>query len=232
MVWEKREHWRGRRGKKGEGKRGGRGEDWLVSFNLACKWIHTVERRHIDTPTFIPYTASIRATRTCSKRTGWKDRINSRTFLSEILIQRQWACCHSSSGVWRGNTVWDRCQGGSLKASLGAEIWTTHIPKRMVPSHASERILFELVGITVRLYLWVQATVSQKYSRNKTEKEKKTQKKIWIYCKKALCWVHGEMWCVAQPVVASHNGTDPSLPPVCVRVLDTFGLFMSYVVRL
>lgn len=198
----------------GERKRGGRGEDWLVSFNLACKWIHTVERRHTGTPTFIRYAASIRATR----RTGWKDRSNSRTFLSEILIQRQWACCHSSSGVWRGNTVRGRCQGGTLKAFPGCRD-TDHTHHKTHGSTTFSWVHLIWAGwdhcSTFSVCHCCSPTVSQKYSRKKTEKIK-TQKQIEFTAKQALCWGREEMWCVAQPVVTSHNPTDPSLSPVCV----------------
>lgn len=183
MVWENREHRRRGRGKKkGEEKRGGRGEDWLVTFNLACKWIHTVERRHIGTPTFIRYTASIRATRMCSRRIGWKDRSNFRTFLSEILIQRQWACCHSSSGVWRGNTVRGRCQGGTLKAFPGCRDMD-HTHHKTHGSTTSSWVHIIWADWDHCSTLSVGSTNSEPKIFKEKDRENQNTETNWIYCK-------------------------------------------------
>lgn len=216
----------------GEEKRGGRGEDWLVSFNLACKWIHTVERRHTGTPTFIRYAASIRATRTCSRRTGWKDRSNSRTFLSEILIQKQWPCCHSSSGVWRGNTVRGRCQGGTLKAFPGCR-GTDHTHHKTHGSTTSSWVHLIWADWDHCSTLSVGSTNSEPKIFKEKDRENQNTETNWIYCKTStLLSPWGNVMCCTACGDLPQSHRPQPLSSVCVGVLGTFGWFMSHVVRL
>lgn len=199
MVWEKP----GRGGGRGEEEGGGREERrerrgliGRLSKHLAYTWIHTVERRHIETPTFIQYAASIRATRMCSRRTGWKTRA-----ILELFLQK-----YSSRGnglsqsmvslkLYNRQTSTLRCEEG-IQWGLGArEVpWSPAWVQRYGPYTSQntwfchtllEHSLFELVGITVGLYLWAQPTVSQKYSRKKAQKDQNTDTK-WICCKSTL----------------------------------------------